>query len=234
MSNVAKVAIRWVMTHVFGIGEPSQSWDAICTFHVMKPASDPAISEEDREDINLAVIRWWMADNGGFTEVRSFYPTAVVLESVTSWTIQPSVSEPTITELVEDNAGTDSDRVVECPQLCFGIGLRTLVDTRRGRGRMYLPASRNFLVNAFHAGFVDEGLQIDLGHIAAHLAYEVRAIQAVGVDDGPFVLCVYSRAAGDPTPVTRFEIPDRILTQRRRAIRPLTHLLCGLSDGEPA
>lgn len=234
MANVAKVAVRWVVTAFPEIGGPAHTWDAVCTFHVMKAAGEPAIDEDDREELNLAAINWWSQEGGGFVEVCSAYPSGIELTDVTSWTILPTVSEPTITELLEPFPGTNiGGRGLHPPQCALGIGLRTLTETRRGRGRMYLPA---WTVDAAEeaVGFVSPALQEDLGHIAAHLAWAVRSVYAVGVDDGPFVLCVYSRVAGDPAPVTHFEIPDRILTQRRRVIRPLTHLACSLSTGEPA
>lgn len=230
--NVAKVAVRWVATAVHGIGVPADEWDFVCTFHVMKAASEPEITAADRHELNMAVLRWWEEDQGGFVEVKSAYPPGLALVSVETRNIEPAIGDPTIADLLEPLPGNNNGlRGLLPPQCCLLVGLRTAVDTRRGRGRMYLPAYTTE-PHLEAAGLVDADQRTDLGHIAAHLAYEVRSVYA-GVEDGPFVLAVYSRAGQDATPVTHFEIPNRIRTQRRRALVP-TYSAHSLSTGEPA
>lgn len=231
MANVAKVAVRFRHngTPTF---DPDPFAYSVTTFHVMKAASEPAITVAERGLIIFHTLAWWEADNGGFVNVKSAYPDMLSLMAVECRNILPTPSEPTITELLLPSDGTSATRGLYPPQVCHLLGLRSSVESRRTRGRMYLPAWEPGDTNYRATGFIDQDGRTDLGHIAAHLAYEIRQVEA-GLEDGPFVLAVYSRVNVDPIPVTHFDIPNRVRTQRRLALRPnySTH---SLSTGDPA
>lgn len=217
MANVAKVALR------FAWGDIT---DAVTTFHVKKLDSAPEIDLADRALIANAAHQWWHGDSPAFPAVRAYYPFEyMVLADVTVWTVEPTPSDPLVSTLVDEPA-LNPDHQLLPPQVCWGISLRSSLDTRRGRGRMYLPAVRKGTIFELAEGRIPEDEQDWLGMQAAHLASQIYEI---GAGEGTFVLSVYSKLNHAAMAVTHFKIPDRYWTQRRRAHRPIAYQNYGLS-----
>jgi hypothetical protein len=234
--NVAKVEIHWQLDGTL---------DIFSILHVKSVDSHVPYTEAHLEQIALGVDAWW---HGGsqppFKFGSSLYTPQVVLYDVTVTRILPTESDPYILPVGVAGIfqpiqvpGTNPEGLPWPPQVCWLIGLRTAVDTRRGRGRVYLPSrfARGPLdnVDTFRAmaarGQVwDEDLA-DLGKTAATLHAELFEAGA----SGEFVWCVYSEVAGESYAVTHFEVANFLRTQRRRAFRPSPHTAYGLS-GDPA
>lgn len=227
MANVARVALTFrVETAVADPSALLQTALSVVTFHVMSGDSDPVIDEEIREEILFHTLAWWNAGNGGFTEAKSIYPSSLELVAAECRTILPTIGPVNEAAILEPYPGTSATHSLHPPQCALILGLRTAVDSRSGRGRMYMPAWRPGDPVLGIVGYVDTNQRQELANIAAHLAYEMRQVVT---PEGPYRLSVYSRALTDPAPVTHFEISDRICTQRRRGIRPLIHTHYGLS-----
>lgn len=172
------------------------------------------------------------------------YTAQVVLEDVTVTRIRPTLGTP-FTLFVGtagtfnpiQTPGTNPEGLPWPPQVCWLIGLRTALNTRRGRGRVYLPArfARGPFddVTAFRAmaarGQVWSEDKTDLGHCVATLHAELFEAGA----SGEYVWCVMSEVDNASYAVTHFAVADFLRTQRERAFTPTTHTLYGLS-GEPA
>jgi hypothetical protein len=231
--NVAKVAI------VFQLG--GDDWEpAVCTFHVMAAASRAPFSEADMALIGERVNQWWREPGPytplilGSNSTSAWFTPQVKLQTVEVERIEPAGDKIVVPG--ENWAGQlfDVDTTVfslrarpEPPQCCWLISLRTTVEDRRARGRIYLPATRietdagpfpqGWSQEDQAVGRIPEGSVDALGGIAQGLAYFIRTATET---EGEFVLAVYSRTYGEVHPVTHFEVQRWLRTQRRRAVMP--------------
>lgn len=212
MPNVAKVAMRWVR---------SASAEFVCTFHVKKADSEPELTNDELEAIGQAAVLWWESDPPSIIvpPLRDGYDERTILEDVKVHTVEPTIGDPVfVVPTLGAGAQGEDSRVYYPPQVAIGIGLRTSLDSRRGRGRIYLPMTVHTLTGDIFSplGAVAEDRRGLHARYGASLAEWIRAIIA----DPLLVLAVYSRVDGEARAVTHFAIPDRLLTQRRRMVEP--------------
>lgn len=238
MSNIARVVMHWRLgdtRHVY----------SIC--HVKSVDSHDPYDEADLLAIALGVDAWWWSGSQApARHGRAFYTTQVVLVDVEVTRIRPTEGDPYVFAVgVAGTATSWSLRFASYialplpPQICWLVGLRTQVDTRRGRGRVYFPATwvysslfddEDLELARLSRGEIDPATREDFALCMGTLAAE---IYAAGTTAGEYVWAVYSAVADDSYAVTHFELADHFRTQRRRTANPGTRTAYGLS-GEPA
>lgn len=218
--NVAKVALRFTAaTDVGADGLPvyTPGVESVTTFHVMRDASDPPLSPASAEDIANAVYDWWLSPLDDYFAALEAFSVTTVLMDVTVTRIQPTTDDPVVVVRPYLNLSGRNESSAP-PQLAPGVTLHTTVESRNGRGRMYLPAPAGSIYGS--QGESDATWRDALGNVAQHLAASIRSVGASGPDPGPWVLAVYSRTLGAVHPVVRFSVAETVLTQRRRRVWP--------------
>lgn len=213
MANVAKVGVRYVLE----AGDIPPDADGAFTFHVKKTDGAEPWSDDDRADLAARVYQWWAdPDAPGITgaEARAHFATYMRIDRIDVWAVEPDPDGPTtLTPTTDDRYGTGSTLLA--PQLCHLVSLRTTVESRRYRGRIYWPATENPLGEGRTFGIIFDPTIAELGRLAQNLA---ACIRGTTFETNPWVLAVYSKIDHDALAVTHFHIPDRLTTQRRRAV----------------
>jgi len=244
VANVARVIVR------FGLADHTLTSNLL--LHVKAADGHDELTDEDRQKIGAATVEWWELDGASYGAVASAYPSQITLDEVVVTNVEPALSDDTIT-VTGSYAGTFTNifsgalitqRYMLPPQCSFLIGLRTTLDTRRGRGRVYMPAHMTFSAvgvfplaeiekpdrDAMAIGYVN-GIgttQEDVAHIASRIAEAYY--NTPDRDPGEFVQCVYSKLDHVGRAVTHFAIAEHVRTQRPRALHPSPHAEYGL-DG---
>lgn len=234
MANVARLIVR------FGVVADTLLPNVI--LHVQTVASRHAIDEDDMAALAVATSDWWETDGADYGAVQSVYPADIKLNEVSISRTQPTVTDEFVFPL-GGAAGTFVNvpslvrQVLLPPQVSYMIGLRTALDSRRGRGRIYLPAFMTITGPGTGppADSIALGLLGDANERIAHIGSRIAEAyyNTPGFDPGTFVLCVYSAVDQIGRAVTHFAIPQHARTQRRRALHPSPHSNYGL-DGVPA
>lgn len=234
MANVARIIVR------FGIVDDTLLPNLL--LHVKTVDSRHAIDDDDMAALAVATSDWWEVDGASYGAVQSAYPSDIKLNEVSISRVKPTVSSENIYPMggaagTFVNVGTLVRAVLLPPQVSYMIGLRTSLDTRRGRGRIYMPAVMQITSagSGPPAANIALGLLGDANERIAHMASRIAEayFYTPGVDPGTFVLCVYSAVDGVGRAVTHFAIPQHARTQRRRALHPSPLSNYGL-DGVPA
>lgn len=231
MANVVKVAMLWTLTpHPDAPSPLDDIDDVVTTFHVQAVDSHEPPDAGDRAAIAGAALAWWQTAGEYSVALGAAYPTTVALVGLEVYNVQPVATPPDFFVNALPT-GAHIGPFTLPPQCAYLCGLRTSLDERSARGRIYLPAfASSVALPEWNLGRVDEILQLDVGRLLASLAHWIGALEG---GPGVWALAVYSRVLGTSLAVTHFEVPDVIATQRRRAFRPAGYLHVGL-DGEPA
>lgn len=214
MPNVAKVAVNYRVN-----APDEQHITGVFTFHVQKTDGSTPFDATDREVLGNRIMLWWTDGepredpDDDWVPARDNFASGFELTAVEVWSVEPTPAGPTIVVPEgTDGEGTGGEIMLP-PQCAYVVGLRTSVDSRRGRGRIYFPAFYPDLGLGVSLGLVVEGTRRRLAELAAHLAAKILLSP---LDPDPWVLAVYSRVDGDARAVLSFDVPDRIATQRRR------------------
>jgi hypothetical protein len=229
MSNVAKVSIVWRITPQ---DDRSEAVDpVVCTFHVMNREDAEPFSESDLLVMTNDVYEWWRFDfddvsPGTYQAGRIGYHESVELYKVEARVIEPAEAHE-LADLRGPYPGNLPDReFIQGPQTARLLTLTTDLDSRRGRGRMYLPPREADFAD--QTGWIGDENALRIAREGAHLAARIARHPAPQTF---WRLCVYSRVNGDPRAVTGFRGADHSVTQRRRAA-PRAYKRVGLDGVE--
>lgn len=212
MAVVAKVGVRYVLE----AGDTPPDLFGAFTFHVQKTDSAEPFGDDDRSDLAGRVYQWWSdPDAPGITgpEANHHFPTFMRIDRIDVWAVAPDPDGPT-TLVPSDAARYGSGGATEVPQVAHLVGLRTVEDSRRYRGRIFWPASAAPAGLGRAIGLVLDETAAELARLAQNLA---ACIRGTTFETDPWVLAVFSRVDADARAVTHFVVPDRLRTQRRRA-----------------
>jgi len=221
VANVCKLALVWVIES--SGDEPPGTLHGVMTFHVMRPDSGDPFSIADQDDLIARVWSWWHDDTvPGITgdPARKWWGDFVYVQRIEAQAVEPTLEDrrdwvPDDESLKYGSGGPPGE-----PQLCALLGLRTSVEDRTTRGRMYFPWAGNPLGAGRSLGYIIEPTRDRIAQMGQNLAVCIRGDD---FETDPKVLCVYSRVAGDAHAVTHFVVGDRVTTQRRRASQSVTH-----------
>lgn len=226
MGNV----IRWAIVMQAG-GSALQ----VVTGHARaSDASDPA-DDTTLQNFATALNEWWEADSSPHHAAKSRYTPGVALIETTAQRIQPDESgvfsfdgEGSVGTLVNVYPGgskTAGDFLFypHPPQVAWMVSLRTLVDSRRYRGRVFLPATGYALIEGVvqinptddAAGIVPTVARIAITDLVQHLGKRIRDLESEA-GDPKWNWCVYSRVDQDAHPVIAFRGQETLRTQRNR------------------
>lgn len=230
MANVVKLACRFRMQPT-GSDAEDPLVESVLTFHAMKADGAAPPDGVDCADLATAVLSWWNDEHGDYVPAKNWASFESWLEDVTATRVEPTPGPPVVLPDPVGDHGSEPGSVPP-PQCAMHIGLRTLLDSRRGRGRLFLPSC--FVSTGNILGEVPFAWRISIAKgIAGALADSIRRVQGDEENDGPWVLCVYSRVDGDAHPVIGFFLSDYYCVQRRRRVEARTYHEYGLL-GEPA
>lgn len=235
MSNVVRLALNLAFRDEYlGTLPAPANPNAAITFHARAIDSHDPPDADDRLALIGAVYSWWETDGAITVKLRDRYYANVILNSISAQTVEPTVSDTDYYSVDEDGSHAPTGFPPFPPNIAFMVSLRTLVESRRYRGRLYLPpfADSQAWVNpggAYKETLGDLG-RVMLGKTVAQLAAHIALYEGDPVQQ--WALAVYSRVDGDAHAVTRFEVPARVATQRRRLAANEGYLTVGIS-GEP-
>lgn len=219
--NIAKVAMRYTVEHTDG---PTDI-QGVITFHVRRSDGEGEWTELDLEELGGRVQKWW-SETADLPEdhvpLRYWYSNLFRLDGIDCRQVSPSVSD--IVEFPAPDPPDDHGSglgTMLAPQLALIIGLRSDTDTRRGRGRIYLPAFwPGTAAVPTREGFVPDEVRLLLARLGADL---VQRIEHDPLELTNWALVVYSRVDDAANAVLSFSIPDRVATQRRRRAAAVQH-----------
>lgn len=223
--------VRWAIVLLLG-----ESATAVITGHVRALDSASPADDDDLEAIADELKRWWAGPPAtGFVEASRFYLNTAKLSEVTTQRVEPDLSDVYSLDGDEIAGGafdtylpgpkTPLDNVYYArePQLAWCVSLRTPIESRRSRGRIFFPAGAGFAIQGGdtidhldqQAGVLTETEREEVTALIQGLALRIRAAVLDG-DDPRWNLAVYSRRFREVHTVTAFKGHRTVRTIRER------------------
>lgn len=226
MANLVRIAIRWAVGAVD---------EVVCVVHVQAADGHDPADTFTYAALCDAVQEWWRSGAGGFPPASALYGAQIRHETTEVMRLLPTIDDPFICD--GEGFGGTYDPIpfgpkYVPPQCCALVGLRTLEDSRRGKGRMYLPAMAWPEVDDDDAatGVIPDDKVPELAAVGACLAAAFRDVEGVG--SANWVLAVWSPTDGVSRAVTHFDVNLFFMTQRRRVFSTDVHRGFGLDGVE--
>lgn len=230
VANVALIRIHWQAGGLI---------DMFSLIHAQAPDSQDPYDDEDLFKMATAVGFWWDAPSAGAEKMCGAYSPEVVLQTVDARRIQPTDSDWITVDY--SSPGTADGFTIPAepqglvaitvnalpPQVCWCITLKTQLDTRSGRGRLYLPATQFIFEHPLGQEPSEDTLAT--GQVWSQIQEQFRGRIAnlrnelfLGPPEGRYVMSVWSRKHEQAFAVTGYAWSDYLRTQRRRTVRPGT------------
>lgn len=209
----------------------------VITGHAKRIDGGDEFGEEARTTLGLRASQWWWDDEmpEGFEDAKrgaELWGSAMELVRVRAQTVEPFVSDATEVYPEPGQEQGHGGLTPHSPAVAFNVRLRTDTNTRRGRGRMYFPATPAGALNTTPGNSIGAVLRTEMRKIALSAALLGARVRGEDEPAGTqMVLAVYSRVNHEARAVVRFECGDRFVTQRRR--QPLSQYFSAYSlNGE--
>ena len=226
MVNVARFAAHFAQG-----GGGGTAAEIFVTFYTHRAS---VLDPYDEASIRLICghfVKWWEFGDADLDEPTVNQPSLDYSGETRLVSVEGFRTEPTIGGLFVEDVDPPSPGLFDSdgpgpPQCAVGISLRTALDSRRGRGRIYLPCIRSGAYNA--AGEIQpllSSLAAEDGNmtVAKWGAALWRRIGDAGGSTPDDRLAVWSRADEIARTVSEIRAPQVLLTQRRRRIPTLLY-----------